>query len=351
MAESPAPPTARPSEPRKWLFRTLAAGIPLLLGGVLVGIVLVQQGWLRYSSDGQLIFSRPPLYLQEPGHEITGHRYLYDSKLGWRNIPGWTATTRGFPLTINSLGLRDREHPYVRPSDTRRILVLGDSYAWGYGVGDQDVFAHVLEQNLRSAGMPWEVINSGVSGWGTDQQYLFLQDEGLRYAPEIVVVAFFIGNDIDNNSAANQYALHKPVFLGTDLVLANVPVPRPHQQPDPRLAQRLAKVDPLERTFSILEGMNAVCEKHECQLVLMKFGIFLARELPYARDLQRQFEAARVKANLPMHYLDLDDVFQAKEITANALLVGNDDGHWNAYGHRQVAEILQQFLVDQGLLD
>ena len=96
-------------------------GMPV---AVAIGFIL----WLPGLGDGGTI------YLQEPGHEKTGHRYLYDPELGWRNIPGWRATTYDRPLVINSKGLRDREYPYEKSDGTRRILVLGDSYAWGYGV-------------------------------------------------------------------------------------------------------------------------------------------------------------------------------------------------------------------------
>ena len=49
------------------------------------------------------------IYVKEKGHEHSGHLYLYDETRGWRNVPNWSATTRGFPLSINSHGLRDRE--------------------------------------------------------------------------------------------------------------------------------------------------------------------------------------------------------------------------------------------------
>ena len=76
---------------------------------------------------GYRIWSGLPTYVQEEGHELTGHRYLFDETYGWQNIPNWKATTIGKPLSINSQGLRDREFDYAKPPGRKRILVLGDS--------------------------------------------------------------------------------------------------------------------------------------------------------------------------------------------------------------------------------
>jgi lysophospholipase L1-like esterase len=328
------------------MFRAVAAGVPLAVGGVLLAWVLFQQGWLsRDPQSGRIRVQRPPLYLQEPGYEVTGHRYLYDATLGWRNIPGWRATTRGRPLSINAQGFRGTEDvDDAKSRGVRRILILGDSYAWGYGVADHEVFAVLLERLLNEVGNRYEVINTGVSGWGTDQQLLFLRQEGFRYDPDVVVVAFFLGNDIDNNSAASQYGLHKPVFVDYAPRVANVPVPRPGQPVDSRLQRRVAHLDPVRLTVAILHGIQQACRRHGCRLVLMKFGRFLAPDLPYAIELERNFVRALTAAQLELAYLDLDEEFRRRDLDARALLEGNDDGHWNAYGHRQVAEILREYL-------
>ena len=82
----------------------------------------------------------------------------------------------------------------------------------------------------------------------------------------------------------------------------------------------------------------------------MKFGIFLAPELPYAIHLERRFVQAKDQAALQLSYLDLDRAFRERKLDTPSLLKGNDDGHWNAYGHKQVAILLQEFLQQQGLL-
>lgn len=313
-----------------WLFRFLA--IAFCIPPAILSLFAV--AFLREN-----LF---PIYVQEPGHELTGHKYLYDSKLGWRNIPNWKATTLGHSLSISSKGLRDREYSYEKNSGTKRILVLGDSYAWGYGVGDSEIFTEVLEAELAGPPRIWQVLNTGVSGWGTDQEYLFLVDEGFRYSPDVVVLAYFHWNDPINNTHSVQYGLPKPLFLNTKLDLAAVPVPKPGD----RLWRMYAFVDPIELTVCIIRKMAEECLARHCSLVVMKFGLFLAPDL---LATEQQFEE-RVTQLDNVLYLDLDDEFAAKGLTAEQLLRGNNDGHWNAFGHAQTARILKQFLVDNSVV-
>lgn len=331
------------SSKRRWLFRALAAGIPTLAGVGLFLLVMQQLELLVVDPETQRwrLQSRP-IYLQEPGQELTGHRYLYDAQLGWRNIPQWQATTMGYKLTINRLGLRGPEYPYEKPPNVRRLLLLGDSYAWGYGVGDEEHLARRLEDRLDN----WQVINTGVSGWGTDQQLLFLKHEGVRYSPDVVVVAFFLFNDPTNVARSVQYGLSKPVFMDTNLTLHNVPVPKPGaSQVDMR-----SQAAPIPLAAAILQDISRVCQQRQCPLVVMKFGAFLGLESEKMQRWEADLEN-RLEQHPEINYLDLDDAFKQRRLTRQALLEGNNDGHWNAFGHEQTARILYEYLYDQQLLD
>ena len=295
---------------------------------------------------GMGIKNSMPLYVQEPGYELTGHRYLYDNLYGWKNIPGWQATTINQPLSINSKGLRDREYPYLKPPGTKRILVLGDSYTWGYGVANEEIYTEVLEETLQQKYPHYEVINAGVSGWGTDQQYLFLVNEGLKYSPDLVIVAHFF-NDLDEILHTMMYGLQKPMFTmqGDELFINNYPVPRPNL----RNTSKVQTTNPLMLTKRLLESMQARCAARDCRLLLMHFGAFALPE----RD-----ETIRLRALITkifptiknISYLDLDGEFAAAELTAEELIGKNKDNHWDAHGHQKTAEILYQFLQDNQLL-
>ncbi len=337
-----------PSPGRNAQFRLAAVLLGLLLG------VVVSVGLLKLRAA--LFPSTQWLYLYELGYEKTGHRFIHDDRLGWRNIPNWTGTTFGQPLSINSKGLRDREYSVAKPVGKRRILVLGDSYAWGYGVRNSQIFSEVLEDRLLP-GKSWQVINTAVSGWGTDQQYLFLQDPGFDYEPDVVVVSFFFGNDFREISSSHQYELDKPVFIDRELTLANVPVPRPRKDGTNPLIE--TDVHSFDLGVAILTRMAADCASRNCQLVVLKFGTYLD---PVTREKTKNMidslaeiseDFGRVLRLVPnLAYLDLDKEFAARDLTFQELgIVPSRDFHWNAYGHETVASILSQFLSSQGITD
>ena len=165
-------------------------------------------------------------------HKIVIHPYheQYHPVLGWVNKPnvsGSVHITRSlsFHRTHNSHGLRSlREISYEKAKGVKRILLLGDSFFWGFGVDDEDIVSEALQRKL---GAGTEVVNGSVTGYGTDQELLWLTEEGLKYKPDVVVLGFFPTNDIDEISRSIMYSYPKPYFelAGKRLIIHNVPVP------------------------------------------------------------------------------------------------------------------------------
>ena len=145
------------------------------------------------------------LGLRVAGVVYTGSFYTGDIERGWALRPeaeGWDVTEAKEYIQINSDGLRDREHPLEKPMDTLRIAVLGDSYAEALNVPMEKAFWSVLERQISSCPnlerKRVEVINFGVSGYGTAQEFLTLPHVW-KYSPDIVLLAFYAGNDLFNN--------------------------------------------------------------------------------------------------------------------------------------------------------
>lgn len=106
-------------------------------------------------------------------------------------------------VRINRFGFRDREHALPKMPGTFRIGILGDSYAEAYQVEQSSTFWALLEGALNDCEvMPGrvEVLNVGVSGYGTAQEFIMLRKYALAFSPDVAILPFLTGNDIRSNS-------------------------------------------------------------------------------------------------------------------------------------------------------
>ena len=128
-------------------------------------------------------------------------------------------------VSINSAGLRDREHAFAKPANTIRIALLGDSYCEALQVPLDQTFWWLLQQKLEGcnqfAGKHVEIINFGVSGYGTAQELITLQQNVWQYSPDIVMLMFTTNNDITDNVKSLKKTDEIPYFYyrGDRLVL------------------------------------------------------------------------------------------------------------------------------------
>ena len=121
-------------------------------------------------------------------------------------MEGWQVDEGRAYIKVSSQGLRDRDHALSKPADTYRIAILGDSYAEAMQVELERAFWALLPKKLEACGFAngkkIETLNFGVSGYGTGHELLMLQSRVWPYAPDMVLLAFFPGNDVRNNSKA-----------------------------------------------------------------------------------------------------------------------------------------------------
>ena len=149
--------------------------------------------------------------------------YTTDEARGYALRPcmqGWYRKENEVYIKINCAGLRDREHSLQKPPDTYRIAIVGDSYAEALQVPLEDAFWAVLENKLQACpafdGRKVEVINFGVSGYGTAQELLTLEQEVWAYQPDMVLLAVTTNNDITDNSRPLKKTDEIPYFVLRD---------------------------------------------------------------------------------------------------------------------------------------
>ncbi|MBI4830355.1 MAG: SGNH/GDSL hydrolase family protein [Candidatus Lindowbacteria bacterium] len=130
---------------------------------------------------------------------IVGLLICEDPYAGWTGYPNVDVRFRrpgsfDVRVTQNSRGLRDSEKSLAASPGIRRIVVLGDSFAWGTGVENGEIFSRILQELIPDS----ETINLGVRGYGTVQQLVRLETECLLYEPDLPVLVFY-WNDLEDN--------------------------------------------------------------------------------------------------------------------------------------------------------
>lgn len=151
--------------------------------------------------------------------------YAYDSELGWAPTPNSSSvvnTARTIHVQHNSLGFRDIE---PAPDSRPVMLFIGDSFVWGVDAEAGERFTDLLRSRLPG----YRTVNAGVSGYGSDQEYLWLQRLWPAIQPSVVVVIFCADNDrLDNGTNVRYDGYQKPYFATAAdgrLELRGQPVP------------------------------------------------------------------------------------------------------------------------------
>lgn len=100
---------------------------------------------------------------------------------------------------INRFGYRGKDFSMPKEPGALRIFVIGDSFAFGIGVKDDETIPALIEQKLRAKGYRnVEVVNAGISGSSTISHYVNLRDIHLRYGPDMVLLLFDFTDMVDD---------------------------------------------------------------------------------------------------------------------------------------------------------
>lgn len=177
--------------------------------------VTMRNPWVRYGWKAKvlalLVSSLAALILVEVAlhliHVGSPNFYQSDADLGYVLRPGaadWYRYEGRSYIVINRHGMRDIDHAIEKPADTVRIAVLGDSYAEAMQIPLEKAFWSRLRARLARfpafSGKKVEVLNFGVAGYGTCQEYILLMKRVWKFNPDAVLLAITTGNDIRNNS-------------------------------------------------------------------------------------------------------------------------------------------------------
>jgi lysophospholipase L1-like esterase len=158
--------------------------VALLLSVVEVGLRMAGYDPIGRLSKGRHLFLRPSS----------------NPDLRYELVPGAEGQAWRRFIKINAHGFRDREYALAKPPGTYRALVIGDSVTFAGALAVDRRFTEVLETRIQAEGRRVEVLNLGVGGYDTLNEVAFLEQVGLAFDPDLVIVAFCI-NDLGIHSA------------------------------------------------------------------------------------------------------------------------------------------------------
>ncbi len=274
---------------------------------------------------------------------VADERYLlyrYDPTLGWFPLPNTkerVKASRTFTVAHNSSGFRDREH---QPGEPRGVIFLGDSFVWGYDVDAAERFT----DKLQARHPDWNVYNFGVSGYGTDQEYLLLQKYFATCKPRVVFLIFCTEtDDFDNSTNVRYGGYYKPYCTveGTRLELHGIPVPRGEKV-------WLAEHDRLARSY-LVRLLARAYFKPKSPPVLQNPSPTGA----IIRDMQKfvQSQGATFLVGLTDKNPKLEEFLgyfgiPFLDLSTSLRFPQPEYGmHWTAEGHSYVCDRIEQFLL------
>jgi lysophospholipase L1-like esterase len=319
------------------LVSLLAAEVLLRATGAAPKVYAIQKGRFQLSKNPRLGYEPAPVDYR--GKDLSFYDYLGAS---------------------NREGFRDVDHALAKPPGVYRIVVLGDSIAAGLHVDrNEDIFSPILQKLLTERGVKAEVVNLAVSGYNTQQEVELFEEKGLRYHPDLVLLAYSLSSreHIDGDIlktlldeerekgglsgarlAAHPALVHSAIYRFLRFRVFHPRAQHVADRQSENEEQRLLALvsgDTVAEYFGVLRSLS---REHGFQVLVAVFPRFVrsfgnykfAEQHRYARDLAEKNG---------FYFADLLAPF-ARCRRASSAPIELDNFHPSAYGHRCAVEAL-----------
>jgi lysophospholipase L1-like esterase len=264
--------------------------------------------------------------------------------------------SRTFKVSSNEDGLRAAASRQAKTPGVQRLMLMGCSTTFGWGVGDDETYPARLAERIRAGGHGGiEVLNAGQPGY-TSFQGRWLWERTLRhYKPDVVLLGFVVQDArkaayTDKSQAVLQgdhrfmkdNVLYKSrVYLALRSVLGGLQL-KAKERPEGGKGgiYRVPPADFVDNIRAMVSSIQATGS------IPVLFGFPLERS-GYTSDHRKILKAAAAELDIP--YLDLQAQMEQAS-RESTLYFANDRGHANAAGNAQIATWVYAFLIDKGLI-
>ncbi len=322
----------------------------------------------------------PSLHRQLMQHDdVLGYKFVPDLKVRIPHEGG------GYLVKTNAAGFRCNHEATPKKSKALRVLVFGDSYTAGDGVSNGKRYSEILEQQLEDT----EVLNFGLSGSGTDQQYLIFQQYAPKLEYDAVVISVLVENIKRNVAKYREWSdrtgesIHVPkpwfeIAPGGRLNLMGVPVPLPYKTEVAKethdamgelvstarrmvnllgpsftdKVQKLTRFQPLPEYDSPdspgWQLMRAILAQwvSELQVPVVIAVIPVHQHVEQTAsytNVRKRFDELAAASNVPVYHV-VDDLWtHAAEVRRSFRF--QNDRHMTPLGHKTVGESMARFLA------
>lgn len=171
-------------------IKTIIAGVSLLLA------LLVCEVLLKFTNY------QPRPLLVESNYDYHTAMFPYSRELIYRYAAHPNNTLPLAPEQAQQINLRQDTRTNTDISNTTfTILAIGDSFTYGHYVSDRHTYPAQIEAILLDQGYDVNVLNAGVSGYGTDQEYILAKEIISIYQPDLVLININVNDVYDNNDS------------------------------------------------------------------------------------------------------------------------------------------------------
>ena len=321
------------------MFRDLLRGCAAFFVSMLVFLLLLE---LTLQ-----IFTRINIY-----YDVEMARYANEVKIGAENPkighyhkPNVDAHLMGVEFKTNAHGWRDQDYDYVR-NDAYRIVILGDSLTVGWGVEQWETFEHLLEVRLNESSSV-ELINTGNGNYNSEQQANVYFEKGAKYAPDKVVMFYFI-NDAEVTPKQSEYqwlAYSRAVTFFWSRVRGVFASPDLRQTFEGFYGALYKDDQPgwLASQAAFVELRNVLLNQGVEFQVVMIPELHNVQEYPFADEYDKVFEFLVLNG---VDVLDLRREFSSYQDDPVKLWVALDDAHPSPLAHQMISDYSYDFQSD-----